>query len=360
MADAPLAPQRMHTYDERLTRLVLDYVQDRLSMPETPLDHPGEKTEVDAILDKLGMTPYLDTDVATLSGGQAKRVALARALIWAAAWDMLRDAELPMGDFLTLVESGLPSETDISVVTTLLSQTKAAIEQFAGPGKHDGYRDRWSALLLRLVGDAQPGSDNQLAFARAYAATARTPEQTAVVRTWLEGGAPEGLVVDTDLRWTFLQRLIAQGAADPAEIETELEHDDTATGRRQAATAQALVPTMAAKEEAFAAAVESDDLPNALLVATIAGFVHPDQSELHRAFLDRYFDAIPHVWATRTNETAQTIVTGLYPSQIIEPEMLEITDRFLARDDVPSGARRLVREGRDGIERSLRCRACDS
>ena len=53
MADAPLAPQRMHTYDERLTRLVLDYVQDRLSMPETPLDHPGEKAEVDAILDGL-------------------------------------------------------------------------------------------------------------------------------------------------------------------------------------------------------------------------------------------------------------------------------------------------------------------
>ena len=41
----------------------------------------GDGWEVDAILDKLGMTPYLDTDVATLSGGQAKRVALARALI---------------------------------------------------------------------------------------------------------------------------------------------------------------------------------------------------------------------------------------------------------------------------------------
>ena len=120
------------------------------------------------------------------------------------------------------------------------------------------------------------------------------------------------------------------------------------------------MPTLEAKEAAFAAAVESDDLPNALLVATIAGFVHPDQRELHRVFLDRYFDAIPGVWATRTNETAQTIVMGLYPSQIIEPEMLERTDEFLARDDIPSGARRLVREGRDGIERSLRCQACDS
>ncbi len=62
IADAPIPPQqRMHTYDERLTNLVLDYVSTRLSMPETPLDHPGQKAEVDAILDGLvtreGMDP---------------------------------------------------------------------------------------------------------------------------------------------------------------------------------------------------------------------------------------------------------------------------------------------------------------
>ena len=288
------------------------------------------------------------------------RAPLPRALVWAAAWDMLRDAEMAMSEFLSLVESGLPSETDISVITTLLSQTKAAIEQFSGIGKREAYRDRWAALLIGLIADAEPRSDRQLALARAFAATARTPEQTDVVRGWLDGDAPDGLVIDTDMRWTLLQRLIAQGLADPAEIAAELSRDDTATGRRQAATAQSLVPTLDAKEIAFDAAVENDDLPNAMLVATVAGFVHPDQRELMRGFLDRYFAAIPHVWETRTNETAQTIVAGLYPSQLIEPGTLEITDRFLARDDVPSGARRLVREGRDGVERSLRCQARDA
>jgi aminopeptidase N len=90
------------------------------------------------------------------------------------------------------------------------------------------------------------------------------------------------------------------------------------------------------------------------------GFGSADSKDLHREFLDRYFAAIPEVWSTRTNETAQTIVLGFYPAQIVEPATLELTDRFLARDDVPPGARRLVREGRDGIERSLRCQACDA
>lgn len=53
-AAAPVpSQQRMHAVDEDLTALVLDYVSNRLSMVETPLDHPGEKAEVDAILDGL-------------------------------------------------------------------------------------------------------------------------------------------------------------------------------------------------------------------------------------------------------------------------------------------------------------------
>jgi ATP-binding cassette subfamily F protein uup len=41
----------------------------------------AEGWEGEAALDRLGMTPFLDVDVSTLSGGQAKRVALARVLV---------------------------------------------------------------------------------------------------------------------------------------------------------------------------------------------------------------------------------------------------------------------------------------
>ncbi len=47
----------------------------------TVRDSVGGEWEGEAILDRLGMTPMLDAEVSTLSGGQQKRVALAAALV---------------------------------------------------------------------------------------------------------------------------------------------------------------------------------------------------------------------------------------------------------------------------------------
>jgi ABC transport system ATP-binding/permease protein len=48
--------------------------------PGTVAEAVGEGWEAEAALDRLGMAPAADSDVASLSGGQAKRVALARVL----------------------------------------------------------------------------------------------------------------------------------------------------------------------------------------------------------------------------------------------------------------------------------------
>src|SRR3712207_8669432 len=61
----------------------------------------------------------------------------------------------------------------------------------------------------------------------------RSHVDLATLCAWLEGNeVPDGLAVSTELRWSVLHALVANGAADPYKIESELERDRTASGER--------------------------------------------------------------------------------------------------------------------------------
>ncbi|MER5932347.1 aminopeptidase N [Streptomyces sp. NPDC002054] len=286
---------------------------------------------------------------------------LPRALCWASAWDMTRDGELATRDYLALVLSGIAKETDIGVVQSLHRQVKLALDLYADPAWRDTGLATWTEAALEQLRAAAPGSDHQLAWARAFAATARTEAQLDLLAALLAGTeSVEGLVVDTELRWAFLERLAATGRADEPEIAAELERDATAAGERHAATARAARPTAAAKAEAWASVVESADLPNAVQEAVIGGFVQTDQRELLAPYAEKYFAAVKGIWDTRSHEIAQQIAVGLYPSLLVSQDTLDATDAWLASAEPNAALRRLVSESRAGIERALRAQAADA
>ncbi|BCK71228.1 aminopeptidase N [Streptomyces libani subsp. rufus] len=286
---------------------------------------------------------------------------LPRALSWASAWDMTRDAELPARDYLSLVLSGIGKESDIGVVQSLHRQVKLALDLYAAPDWRETGLATWTAAALEQLRAAEPGSDHQLAWARAFGASARTDAQLDLLQGLLDGTEEiPGLAVDTELRWGLLQRLAAAGRADEKAIAAELERDKTSAGERHAATARAARPTAEAKAEAWASVVESDKLPNSLQEAVIGGFVQPDQRELLAPYTAKYFAAVKDIWNSRSHEMAQQIVVGHYPALQVSQETLDATDAWLASAEPTPALRRLMTESRAGIERALKAQQADA
>ncbi|MCD9141703.1 aminopeptidase N [Streptomyces albireticuli] len=286
---------------------------------------------------------------------------LPRALCWASAWDMTRDGELATRDYLALVLSGVAKESDIGVVQSLQRQAKLALDLYAAPEWRESGLARWTEATLAQLRAAEPGSDHQLAWARAFAATARTEEQLDLLAALLDGTETiEGLAVDTDLRWSLLSRLAATGRADEPAIAAELERDKTSAGERYAASARAARPTADAKAEAWKAVVDSGDLPNAVQEAVIGGFVQADQRELLAPYAEKYFAVVKSIWESRSHEIAQQIAVGLYPSLLVSQETLDATDAWLASAEPNAALRRLVTEARAGVERALKAQAADA
>ncbi|MCX4097378.1 aminopeptidase N [Nocardia sp. alder85J] len=294
---------------------------------------------------------------------------LPRTLCWSAAWEMTRQAEMRPRDFVALVQSGIAAETEIGVVQRLLMQAQTALGSYADPewAEHTGW-PAFADRLLELAREAAPGSDHQLAFANALTGARLSAWHTEVLTELLDAdpatvGLP-GLVVDTDLRWRIVVALAAAGEVDAETTETpfidgELDRDPTAAGRRHAAAAATARPQAEVKENAWHTAMNDDKVANITARAIVSGFAPSGQSDLLQPYVERYFAEIPAVWERRSSEVAQTVVVGLYPHWAISEEAVAVADKFLSADHPPA-LRRLVVEGKAGIERSLRARAFDA
>ena len=284
---------------------------------------------------------------------------LARALCWAAVWDMHRDAEISAKDFIEIALAGLTGESDDAIVNIVLAQLSTSVEAYTKDSNRDAYREKLAAGLWNLAQKAAPASDLQLLLCRAFASNAQSTEQTANIRRLLEGSAP-GLKVDTDLRWFFITALTERGATTKAELDAELAKDNTTTGNLAYETCLAAMPVHEAKAYAFNKVI-NEDVATSVRTALVTGFQRPIQRHLLEPFVDLYFAQLLTEWNAKSYEGAAKFVTGFYPSYIISQGTLDKTNAWLNGEgkDAPAVLRKLVKESQDGLIRALKVQELD-
>ncbi|MEU5532543.1 aminopeptidase N [Streptomyces sp. NPDC020362] len=287
---------------------------------------------------------------------------LARALCWSALWNMTRDALLPARDFVDLVLRFGGRESDIGVLQMLHAWANSALMHYAAPAWRATGEELLAEGALRELRAARAGSEHQLAWARFLATVASREADLALLKDLLDGTETiEGLEVDQELRWSFLEPLAAHGVADESVLAAELARDDTASGKRHQVRCLAARPSPTVKAQAWAQVVESDSLSNALVEATIAGFGQPSQRELTAPYAEKYFAAIARLWQERSIQIGMDVVRGLFPSFQDRQETLDGADAWLtSHADAAPALRRLVLEARDDLARSLRGQVCDA
>ena len=128
---------------------------------------------------------------------------------------MTRDAELPAGDYLGFVLDSIASGAR-DLAPRRHSQAgphcHRPVQPAGGAGRPTG---RSRGPRRRSCCDAaEPASDFQVIFARAYARSAAAGDDATRLQGWLDGrDVPDGLAIDPELRWLIVKRLAVVGAA---------------------------------------------------------------------------------------------------------------------------------------------------
>src|SRR6266540_2359014 len=285
---------------------------------------------------------------------------LARTVGWGVCWDMVRDADLPTGDYLRLVLEHAADEREVGVLQDVLAKLRHAIEVYGDPAARAARRARLADVTLAALDRAAPGGDLQLAWARSFIATARSGEHLDLLQALLDGsGSVEGLVVDTDLRWEIVCALATAGVADEPLIAAELDRDPADAGRRKAAAARAARPMAAAKAAAWDAATGLASPSRPLLDALSEGFHRPGQEELLEPYAGRFFAVLGELRARRDLDSMLAFTGRMFPRLLIGEPVVAMTDAWLEANPDAGPLRRRLIERTDAIHRALRARAAD-
>ncbi|MFJ6702587.1 MULTISPECIES: aminopeptidase N [unclassified Streptomyces] len=282
---------------------------------------------------------------------------LTRAVVWNALRDAVRDGELPAADYLETARVHLPRETDLALVQGVLAFTTVHVaDRYLRPEDRPAALATVSALCRDLIRRTEDGDNPglRLIAVRHFIRAAAQPDTIAA---WLaDGTVPGGPELDPELRWRILSRLAVLGATDEAQIAAELARDPSASGQEGAARCRAALPDPAAKARAWEAMFGGDDLSNYLFTATAQGFWHPEQADLVREYVPRYYQDAVAVAARRGPAIAVAAGREAFPAHFVDADSLAL-GRACLRDAGPVTAlRRRLTDELDDLARALRVR----
>lgn len=282
---------------------------------------------------------------------------LTRAVVWNALRDTVRDGQLPASAYLDAARAHLPHETDLALVQGVLAFASAQVtDRYLTPEARPAALATLTALCRDLIRRTEDGSNPglRLIAVRHFIDVAAHPDTIAA---WLtEGTVPGGPELDPELRWRVLARLAVLGATDEPAIAAELERDPSATGQEGAARCRAALPDPEAKRTAWEAMFTTDDLSNYLFTATAQGFWQPEQADLVRHYVPRFFTDAVALATRRGPAIADAAGRWAFPTHAVAPETLRLGEECLRDADLIPSLRRKLVDQLDDLERALRVR----
>ncbi|MFD4858683.1 aminopeptidase N [Streptomyces atratus] len=295
-----------------------------------------------------------DTVVRDLSGIPD---ALTRAVIWNTARDMVRDGELAPTTYLEAARAHLPHETDLALAQGVLAFAETQIAgRYLAPEDRPAALATLTALCRDLIRRTEDGHNPGLRLvAVRHLIDAATQPDT--IQDWLTNGTvPGGPELDPELRWRILTRLAVLGATDETAITAELEQDPSATGQEGAARCRAALPTPDAKAAAWHTLFNDDSLSNYLFTATAQGFWQPEQADLVRDYVPRYYPEATRLAARRGPAIAEAAGRYAFPAYAVDADSLHLGEQALNNKDLIPALRRKLIDQIDDLRRALAVR----
>ncbi|MBV7538313.1 aminopeptidase N [Duganella sp. sic0402] len=178
---------------------------------------------------------------------------LLRSMLWQSLWDGVRNAKLPLNEYLKTALANAPSEKNYTLLGDILEKVHASDNylRLMGPS---AYRSKVGAQLEKMAFDAANAATDknfQRRWFSSFVGLASSPAALKQLADILDGKlVVPGLNVSQDVRWDIIRRLnrFAYPGSE-ALLAAEQERDKSDSGQQAAIAATVIRPDAKVKAE---------------------------------------------------------------------------------------------------------------
>jgi aminopeptidase N len=296
--------------------------------------------------------------VATLEHAMGSvRDAFARAMLWGAMWDLVREAALSPERFVQMALRELPRERDEEIAGRILGRLTKATSAYLGDVQRKAFLPEVERLLLGIASDTSRSYGIRRSHLDALLQLASTSPTLDTLRALLAEDELAGLSIGPPTRWGIVTRLVAAGARGADSLVSWMAmQDSTPEGARRAFVARAAAPDPIVKAAYFNRYFADSTLNEDWATASLDAFNAPESRALALPYLRPALDSLKWVQRNRRIFYLGAWIGSFLDAQV-SAEARGIVRRFLAdRPDLAPDLRRKVLQSVDELERTVRIR----
>lgn len=310
----------------------------------------GDAAYAPVILDP-GSVAWLERSIGTLNDG------VARAMLWGALWDLVRESALSPERFVRLALRELPAEGDEQIVSSLLSRVTRAVTAYLSENQRLAFVPDVERTFFEAASDRNRPYGIRRLHLDALVHVASTPPMLDTLASLLDRDALYELPIGAPTRWNIVTRLMATGDPDADHwLEVMVGRDSTPEGARRAFVAEAARPDSATKATYFQRYFADSTLNEDWATASLEAFNAPESRALALPYLRPALDSLPWIQQHRRIFYLGSWISAFLNGQVSEQALNIVREWLAANATGPADLRAKVLQVTDELERTVRIR----
>ncbi len=298
---------------------------------------------------------------------------LLRTMVWDDVWEMVRNTEMPLKDYIQIVNVHFPKESDPilleQIVNTISGREFAAVTHYWPQTDARLQRERLEFIgamekeYLRRFRSAKPGSDDQRLWFDNYVDLAQTSKALDQLAQW--GGqtnVAKGMPLDVDRQWRVVRKLARYQHPKAMELLAAVRiKDNSDRGQRYALSIEAIQPDVKVKEKWVAILKQPKPAVSYAEATSVMRSLFPvEQRDLAKRFENDFYQYLKENGRSENEIFVEGVASAMAPLRCSSEDSVRLR-KFLGDADrfSPSVAKSL-KVSLDEDERCQRIRALSS